>query len=598
MPMGPWEHATLEGVRVELGRVARENAWEAYHSPLNLTLALQKEVGGLAEVFQFRPAAAVLGEDDRVGIEARLGDVLAYTVRMADECGIDLGAAINRACGQPRSTQAAPADARVSSPSDPPASTHEASSRTARKPAPDAAPHTPPPQSQPRGRHPFKRTLSVLTMPVTPAQQPVGQMSPSHYDHDLFSPTTDKKDFEVEYNNERPVLPLSLSKEHLQATPPPISPLSPTSMNGFYQNVDALGEYNASELRTLDLRFVAPLNGNIVELCVDGSNITLTCANRPEFFRLVQQLQKQGEAFLPRPLPTGTPPPGAPVPAAAVPATAVPSAAVPVAAVPSAAVARAAPVPSAAKLAARPGTSGSPQGAASPAQKKKHALKRTLSVQLPQQKAWGDDEQPMFSPTHFEHDLFSPSCKQTDFEIEYGVEGEKRYLPQSLSKQQFQHNGAQHGAGNERATSCGSKDTVESPSEGFTARRPSVVSFGSDDEEYIGLDLLCEVAEEKKQAAARAEPEQKVSPTSREMDSCFFSVINEIENMMDSGRLTEGDLEEMELTFCIPGGGKIYDLVMNGSKRRVTLETLPQYIHLAKAKRQELDKLAANGMQP
>ena len=67
--------------------------WGRFHDLKSLTLALAGEVGEVAELVQWLPAAAA--PDDR--LKGRLGDeladVLLYLVRLADVLGIDLGEA-------------------------------------------------------------------------------------------------------------------------------------------------------------------------------------------------------------------------------------------------------------------------------------------------------------------------------------------------------------------------------------------------------------------------------------------------------------------------------------------------------------------------
>ena len=77
---------------------ARERAWEQYHGPRNLLLALVGEVGELAEIFQWlteAQAAEVMQHPDtarHVGEE--MADVMMYLVRLASVLGVDLDAAV------------------------------------------------------------------------------------------------------------------------------------------------------------------------------------------------------------------------------------------------------------------------------------------------------------------------------------------------------------------------------------------------------------------------------------------------------------------------------------------------------------------------
>ena len=263
-----WDHATLDGIRGDLGRVAEENNWERFHTPRNLLLALQKEVGNLAEVFRWGDEP-VQREEDRRQIEEGLGDVLAYTVRLADRCGVDLARTMNQklnrtsipvvpimpasasavpvpSASKPRETANTSPDRRGSpgrgggggggggapqkqSPSNKQQQQQQASA--ARPKALDADSLR---KHDIASKRPaFKRTLSVVCKPNHVEEE---LYSPTHYQHDLFSPTTNKTDFDVEYNTSAPPLPKSVSRSSLHDEPMqrPASPLSPRSLDDFY----------------------------------------------------------------------------------------------------------------------------------------------------------------------------------------------------------------------------------------------------------------------------------------------------------------------------------------------------------------------------
>src|SRR4051794_19826814 len=67
--------------------------WGRFHDVKSLTLALAGEVGEVAELLQWLPAASEVTTDD--GLRQRLGqelaDVLLYLLRLADVAGVDLG---------------------------------------------------------------------------------------------------------------------------------------------------------------------------------------------------------------------------------------------------------------------------------------------------------------------------------------------------------------------------------------------------------------------------------------------------------------------------------------------------------------------------
>src|SRR5215475_6532543 len=95
-----------------------ERDWSRFHDPKSVLLALVGEVGELAELFQWLPAAetAKLGKTEPLHTRAgeEMSDVLLYLVLLADALDIDLAAAANA-----KLTQAAlryPAPARPSGP--------------------------------------------------------------------------------------------------------------------------------------------------------------------------------------------------------------------------------------------------------------------------------------------------------------------------------------------------------------------------------------------------------------------------------------------------------------------------------------------------
>ena len=95
---------TLTELRDLTRAFARERAWEPFHTPKNLAMALSVEVAELAEHFQWLATGADAELDDaaRTGIRHELADVLLYLVQLADKSGLaDLrneAALIKRSC--------------------------------------------------------------------------------------------------------------------------------------------------------------------------------------------------------------------------------------------------------------------------------------------------------------------------------------------------------------------------------------------------------------------------------------------------------------------------------------------------------------------
>ncbi|GIG40693.1 nucleotide pyrophosphohydrolase [Cellulomonas phragmiteti] len=87
----------IEELAAAVREFSRERDWEQFHDPKSLVLALVGEVGELAELFQWVPAAQAAerfaAPDRQARAAEEMADVLVYLVRLADVLGVDLGAA-------------------------------------------------------------------------------------------------------------------------------------------------------------------------------------------------------------------------------------------------------------------------------------------------------------------------------------------------------------------------------------------------------------------------------------------------------------------------------------------------------------------------
>jgi NTP pyrophosphatase (non-canonical NTP hydrolase) len=79
-------------------KFAADRAWEPYHSPKNLTMALASEVGELCEIFRWQtPEESCAAPADpalRVAIADELADVANIVLLLSEHTGIDLSEAI------------------------------------------------------------------------------------------------------------------------------------------------------------------------------------------------------------------------------------------------------------------------------------------------------------------------------------------------------------------------------------------------------------------------------------------------------------------------------------------------------------------------
>ena len=89
--------AELEVLRDRMRQFTQDRDWGRFHDPKSVILALVGEVGELAELFQWLPAADArrLAREEPLRTRAgeEMADVLLYLVLLADVLDIDLAAA-------------------------------------------------------------------------------------------------------------------------------------------------------------------------------------------------------------------------------------------------------------------------------------------------------------------------------------------------------------------------------------------------------------------------------------------------------------------------------------------------------------------------
>lgn len=77
--------------------------WEPYQTPKNLAMAMVVEAAELVEIFQWLTPeqSARLAEDParQQHLGEEIADVLVYLLQIADRCGIDVAAAVERKIG-------------------------------------------------------------------------------------------------------------------------------------------------------------------------------------------------------------------------------------------------------------------------------------------------------------------------------------------------------------------------------------------------------------------------------------------------------------------------------------------------------------------
>jgi dCTP diphosphatase len=85
-------------IQQDLRTFAEEREWNRFHSPKNLASALVVEAAELLENFQWKTEeeSRRLAEqpEDFAAVREEIADVLIYLLRLADQFGIDLEAAV------------------------------------------------------------------------------------------------------------------------------------------------------------------------------------------------------------------------------------------------------------------------------------------------------------------------------------------------------------------------------------------------------------------------------------------------------------------------------------------------------------------------
>ena len=90
--MSPREIDSLDTLRQQIRAFAKARAWERYHTPKNLAMALSVEAAELLEPFQWLTAeqSQHLSPDQHEAVRQEIADVLIYLTRLADLLDIDL----------------------------------------------------------------------------------------------------------------------------------------------------------------------------------------------------------------------------------------------------------------------------------------------------------------------------------------------------------------------------------------------------------------------------------------------------------------------------------------------------------------------------
>lgn len=88
----------LEDLRLETRVFAEARAWERFHTPKNLAMAIAGEAGELVAEFRWltpeESGGDRLSPDHRRAIEFEMADVLIFLLRLGDVLEVDLAAVV------------------------------------------------------------------------------------------------------------------------------------------------------------------------------------------------------------------------------------------------------------------------------------------------------------------------------------------------------------------------------------------------------------------------------------------------------------------------------------------------------------------------
>ncbi len=86
----------IEKLSALLRKFADERDWNQFHSPKNLSMALNVEASELLEHFQWltEPQSLALADDKLAEVETEIADVLIYLIRLSDVLNINLNQAV------------------------------------------------------------------------------------------------------------------------------------------------------------------------------------------------------------------------------------------------------------------------------------------------------------------------------------------------------------------------------------------------------------------------------------------------------------------------------------------------------------------------
>lgn len=86
---------TFDGATQAMREFVNARDWDKFHSSKNLVVAMVGEVGEVAELFRWCSGVSEFSRDGREQLNDELADVLAFLLRLAEKCEVDLPSALS-----------------------------------------------------------------------------------------------------------------------------------------------------------------------------------------------------------------------------------------------------------------------------------------------------------------------------------------------------------------------------------------------------------------------------------------------------------------------------------------------------------------------
>lgn len=93
---------STRSLQAHLRELRSERAWDEFHQPRSLVLAMLAELGELADVLSWHRDGQSFTQAERRAVADELADIASYALHLADVLDLDLGAEVERKLAETR----------------------------------------------------------------------------------------------------------------------------------------------------------------------------------------------------------------------------------------------------------------------------------------------------------------------------------------------------------------------------------------------------------------------------------------------------------------------------------------------------------------